>query len=225
MTPSPRPTGTPATPVIPFLAALDSGSAPSGRPSSLGLVLDEADPAWRCEPIRREGSGTRNVPRPTRPTHNTRNARIHPPEPSPEPSPSPTRKCEIKWDPATGAIGAAIGLGVYFTRGNPDHQQPKALSDNVGTQGADDAGPTAAAGGEAVGGGFMEGRRERRGSSTDGVAITLLMLRLRLVFAGGCYAGADVESDGDACCGERREFKGPLMKEHRMRSERRRRRF
>ncbi|TEB20920.1 hypothetical protein FA13DRAFT_1800523 [Coprinellus micaceus] len=36
-----------------------------------------------------------------------------------------------------GAIGAAVGLGVYFTKDKPDHQQPVALSGEVGTQKAD----------------------------------------------------------------------------------------
>ena len=38
-----------------------------------------------------------------------------------------------------GAIGAAIGLGVCFTKDMPDHQQPVALSGEVGTQKTDGA--------------------------------------------------------------------------------------
>ncbi|RXW17606.1 hypothetical protein EST38_g8254 [Candolleomyces aberdarensis] len=37
------------------------------------------------------------------------------------------------------AIGGAIGLGIYFTRDSPDHQQPTALAGNVGNQTADAA--------------------------------------------------------------------------------------
>ncbi|KAJ2924617.1 hypothetical protein H1R20_g12488, partial [Candolleomyces eurysporus] len=32
------------------------------------------------------------------------------------------------------AIGGAIGLGIYFTRDSPDHQQPTALAGSVGNQ-------------------------------------------------------------------------------------------
>ncbi|KAJ2914702.1 hypothetical protein MD484_g5693, partial [Candolleomyces efflorescens] len=40
------------------------------------------------------------------------------------------------------AIGGAIGLGVYFTRDSPDHQQPAALAGNVGNQTAGAGGAT-----------------------------------------------------------------------------------
>ncbi|RXW17600.1 hypothetical protein EST38_g8253 [Candolleomyces aberdarensis] len=51
------------------------------------------------------------------------------------------------------AIGGAIGLGIYFTRDSPDHQQPTALAGNVGNQTAGAAPSTVLSFGGGRGGG------------------------------------------------------------------------
>ncbi|TEB40227.1 hypothetical protein FA13DRAFT_1784818 [Coprinellus micaceus] len=111
---TPAPLAPPMTPIMPvFAVPTTSGSPGPGEKGGPGVKWDESAQPIPRKPIMR--SNTEDVLF----TEEGREGR---------------RFLEALFD---GAIGAAVGLGVYFTKDKPDHQQPVALSGEVGTQKAD----------------------------------------------------------------------------------------
>lgn len=120
------------------------------------------------------------------------------------------------------AIGGAIGLGVYFTRDSPDHQQPTALGGNVGNQTAGTTTSILSFGGGRGGGGGTPSTSSRLHVSPthtiEGRAFVMPVVPTPVTT--GTTNVVETREDADAV--EKREH---AVEEHHRRSAQRKRRF